>query len=46
MVMKRYETPYFIEFKAKGEKPDPLQEYRHKEIEEKTGLKTIVMIEP
>ena len=37
---------YLIEFKAKGEEPDPLQEYRHREIELKTGIKTIVMVEP
>jgi len=45
-VMKKGEVPYFIEFKAKGEKPDPLQTYRHEEMLKKTGLQTIVMIEP
>ena len=46
LVGKKGEMPYLIEFKAKGEKPDPLQLYRHKEIEETMGLKTIVIIEP
>lgn len=41
-----YVRAVFIEFKAKGEKPDPLQVYRHKEMFEKTGVKTIVMTEP
>jgi Holliday junction resolvase len=46
LVMKKRRKPYFIEFKARGEKPDPLQEYRHKEILERTGIMTRLMIEP
>ena len=37
---------FFIEFKAKGEKPDPLQLYRHREILEKTGVETKIFTEP
>lgn len=46
MLLKRGEQPIFIEFKAKGKTARPLQAYRHKEIEQKTGIKTIVMVEP
>jgi len=46
LLMKKGEEPFFVEFKAKGKSADPLQVYRHGEIEEKTGYKTIVMIEP
>lgn len=45
LVLKRGSDPYFIEFKAKGKKLDPLQEFRRNEIERKTGVKTIVMEE-
>lgn len=45
LVMKMGEDPQFIEFKAKGEKPDPLQEYRHEEIYRRTGVHTITMTE-
>ena len=46
LMMKKGEEPFFIEFKAVGKIAEPLQEYRHKEILEKTGCKTVVMIEP
>ena len=46
MLLKRGEQPLFIEFKAKGKVARPLQEYRHREIELKNGIKTIVMVEP
>ena len=38
--------PFFIEAKATHGRVSPLQIYRHKEIKEKTGYDTIVMIEP
>ena len=46
LMMKTGEQPFFIEFKAVGKKADPLQQYRHQEILNKTGCKTIVMVEP
>ena len=46
LLMKRGEEDFFIEFKARGEKPDPLQVYRHEELLTKTGKRTIIMEEP
>jgi hypothetical protein len=51
LMLKRSDMPgyvkaLFIEFKAKGKKADPLQEFRHRQIERETGIQTIVMIEP
>lgn len=46
LIMHPHRTHYFLEFKAKGEKPDPLQVYRHKEMLLKTGLDTKTMTEP
>ena len=46
LIMKKGEEDYFIEFKAKGEKPDPLQVYRHEELLKKTGKRTIILTEP
>lgn len=36
----------FIEFKAKGKSPNPLQLYRHRELLEKTGVETKIFTEP
>ncbi len=46
LMLKKGEQPFFIEFKAIGKTPRPLQAYRHKEIREKTGLEVLTMIEP
>ena len=46
LVLKKGQDPYFIEFKAMGRKARPLQEYRHREILDKTGVRTVVMVEP
>lgn len=46
LLLKKGHEPFFIEFKARGEKPDPLQDYRHREILEKTGVETKIFTEP
>lgn len=46
LLMKNGCESFFIEFKAKGEKPDPLQLYRHRELLEKTGVETKIFTEP